>query len=152
MGTASIVGVPSSADGFLGRYVHYDGYPEHMAATLAAIVARDGIDAAVATIVVRNCGWSKITGAAHIEAHPLGGLVVPGYGVAYTADGAQGDPNELYCGRDGAPSDSNGGATWAYAMTDTAIRVFRRDPLQPVWKRCPDLDVAITTKEKIDVA
>ena len=48
-----------AGDGWRGRYVHADGYPTSMVSTLRDLVARDGLDTVLQTVVHGEAyGWS----------------------------------------------------------------------------------------------
>jgi hypothetical protein len=59
MSTRSVVAIPQG-DGWKGRYVHSDGYPDHMLPTLLDIIQRKGVDRAVDVLINWNPGWSFI--------------------------------------------------------------------------------------------
>src|SRR5699024_3677621 len=75
--------------GVLGRYVHFDGYPERRMPVLRAIVARDGAVAALRTILAAQWGgWSYLD--PDRQENSLGedrAEVVPGYGLRYRDTG-----------------------------------------------------------------
>ena len=60
MATRSVVGRYVGDDAWIGRYVHWDGYPANMVMVLLEIVLRDGFDTAVSTLVFENYGWSGL--------------------------------------------------------------------------------------------
>ena len=60
MATRSVVGRYVGDDAWVGRYVHWDGYPASMVMVLLEIVLRDGFDKAVSTLVFENYGWSGL--------------------------------------------------------------------------------------------
>jgi hypothetical protein len=59
MSTRSCVAIPQG-DGWKGRYVHSDGYPEHMVPTLLDLIARKGVDRVRDVLINWNPGWSFI--------------------------------------------------------------------------------------------
>jgi len=77
--------------GVLGRYVHFDGYPERRMPVLRAIVARDGAVAALRTILAAQWGgWSYLD--PDRQENSLGedrAEVVPGYGLRYRDTGPE---------------------------------------------------------------
>ena len=109
MGTRSVVAIPDGTS-WRGRYVHWDGYPEGRIPVLRALVARDGLEVVIKTIITGpHYGWShldpemppkfdKVPSSEHVafwEKHgrlpatdPGNGdgrfRCVDGYGVAYT--------------------------------------------------------------------
>jgi hypothetical protein len=60
MATRSVVGRYVGDDAWIGRYVHWDGYPANMVMVLLEIVLRDGFDKAISTLVFENYGWSGL--------------------------------------------------------------------------------------------
>ena len=60
MATRSVVGRYVGDDAWIGRYVHWDGYPANMVMVLLEIVLRDGFDKAVSTLVFENYRWSGL--------------------------------------------------------------------------------------------
>lgn len=60
MATRSVVGRYVGDDAWIGRYVHWDGYPANMVMVLLEVVLRDGFDKAVSTLVFENYGWSGL--------------------------------------------------------------------------------------------
>lgn len=59
MSTRSCVAIPQG-DGWKGRYVHSDGYPEHMVPTLLDLISRKGVDRVRDVLINWNPGWSFI--------------------------------------------------------------------------------------------
>ena len=60
MATRSVVGRYVGDNAWIGRYVHWDGYPANMVMVLLEIVLRDGFDKAISTLVFENYGWSGL--------------------------------------------------------------------------------------------
>jgi hypothetical protein len=136
MSTRSIVSKPDG-DGWLGRYVHYDGYPSGVGQSLIEIVMRDGIETARRTIVDEHVYWSSIN-ASEGMANPdlTTGQVVPtgaqrelrphvtvvGYGDAdLNSESADEDPDKPYWMLD--PTSFDCDAEWHYILGDTALIV-----------------------------
>jgi len=97
MATRSVVAIPAG-DGWMGRYVHWDGSPDSRVPILLKMVKRDGIVPVIDTIVRNNYGWSHLDPD---QTHELDGyhtdgrfLARPGYGVAYTREQAGGEQME----------------------------------------------------------
>ena len=97
MSTRSIVAIPAG-DGWMGRYVHWDGGPARRLPILQELVKRDGIVPVIDTIVRNNYGWSHLDPE---QTHELEGyhtdkrfIAQPGYGVAYTLEQAGGEQME----------------------------------------------------------
>lgn len=85
MSTRSCVAIPQG-DGWAGRYVHSDGYPEHMVPTLLDLIDRKGVDRVVDVLINWNGGWSFI-GTYEGITNTLGDArarFVSDYGLAYT--------------------------------------------------------------------
>ena len=59
MGTRSIVAY-GSPHSWAGRYVHWDGYPTHMANALWTIAQRDGVNSAATMLTETHTSWSSI--------------------------------------------------------------------------------------------
>jgi len=85
MSTRSCVAIPQG-DGWKGRYVHWDGYPEHMVPTLLDLISRKGVDRVRDVLINWNPGWSFI-GQDENMTNNLGpdrAHFVSDYGLAYT--------------------------------------------------------------------
>jgi len=97
MATRSIVAIPAG-DGWMGRYVHWDGGPARRLPILQELVKRDGIVPVIDTIVRNNYGWSHLDPEQTygLEGYHTDGrfLARPGYGVAYTLKQAGGEEME----------------------------------------------------------
>ena len=59
MATRAIIAV-ERAQGWRGRYAHWDNYPERMVGVLGALVERDGLTQVVTTLINDNPSWSII--------------------------------------------------------------------------------------------
>lgn len=97
MATRSVVAIPAG-DGWIGRYVHWDGSPDTRVPLLLELIARDGIDKVRQTIVSDHYGWSHLhpeQGPEITESWYQDGrfIAVPGYGLAYTQEQADADPD-----------------------------------------------------------
>ena len=131
MGTRSVVARPTD-DGFKGRYIHWDGYPTGVGASLLAIVQRDGVDKALETLTDLNYGWSNLD-----EEHPAvfsehGGKTDPGhgdgrfravenYGTSYTTVSGQSHPDEWI-----TDTSDDWGTEWAYVLYPFHMVVLER--------------------------
>lgn len=61
MATRSVVGrTVGSEDTWIGKYVHWDGYPSNMVPTLIELVLRHNINDVVSTIVFEQPSWSTL--------------------------------------------------------------------------------------------
>lgn len=59
MSTRSVVAYPVG-DGWRGRYVHSDGYPAGVGATLVRLVKRDGLETVLRKITQDRYGWATL--------------------------------------------------------------------------------------------
>ena len=111
MATRSLIGTYDDDGGWQMRYVHWDGYPDHMGAELCRIVNRDGMDRALHVLTVANpYGWSSIDAGTE-KPRPEAGdrfATVPGYGHAYQS----GDGWSEHVLR-----HDDTGAEWAYLVS-----------------------------------
>lgn len=84
MSTRSVI---TRTPGKPGRYVHHDGYPTGVGASLFRIVKRDGIRKARRVLTAEHFGWSSVDDTTTADFHndPERFVLVPGYGVAYSA-------------------------------------------------------------------
>lgn len=87
MSTRSCVAIPQG-DGWKGRYVHSDGYPEHMVPALLDLIGRKGVDRVVDVLINWNPGWSWIGKSEGITNYLGAGRArfVSDYGLAYTRE------------------------------------------------------------------
>lgn len=85
MSTRSCVAIPTADGGWKGRYVHFDGYPEHMLPALNDLISRKGLDRVIDVLINWNPGWASIGLPDAVFASTLGGTShnVSDYGVAY---------------------------------------------------------------------
>lgn len=116
MGTRSVVAIPT-AEGWRGRYIHWDGYPQGVGESLLLIVKRDGLDLAVKVLTEHHFGWSSVDDDAK-DAHEDASRFrfVPGYGTAYSAA----EQKDRWVTFDG----DNWGTEYAYVLTSEAIIVL----------------------------
>jgi len=134
MSTRSAVARPEG-DSWKGRYVHSDGYPTWQLRQLRELIARDGVETVLKTIVDDNYGWSYLKPD---ESGPLSAghtdgrfKVVPGYGVAYTdtkisgMPGQDGQPYQQSTADDWiTPDGDDSGTEWAYILYPTNVTVL----------------------------
>lgn len=119
MGTHSIVAV-ETAEGFKGRYGHWDGNPTAMAAKLWAIVKRDGVERARTVLTEENYGWWRIGPGLDDDR-----VNVPGYGEAFT---------DSDCGPDDWHTHEHDSVIpWAYVLRDNGITVLMSSDKGWVW-------------------
>ncbi len=127
MSTHGIVGI-KTATGFVGRYVHFDGYPRNMMRELEMILNKHGFEHAAD--VLTGTSWQ------FLDTRPRegrnGDVKVPGFGVA---DDPQFTDEQLYTEKDG-----NAAAEWAYALHAGGVQVWRHDWANSHWDRAPEHD------------
>ena len=84
MATRSVVGrTIGNEDIWIGKYVHWDGYPSHMVPTLIEIVLRHNLNDVVSRLVFESKGWSFISAEKPNWLTEDDDYMV-GYGVPYT--------------------------------------------------------------------
>ncbi len=82
MATRGIIAV-KRAQGWRGRYVHWDNNPKTRIPTIVRLVERDGLAKVVETLIDRHGSWSSINPYQEPNDSEIGS-VVAGYGVAHT--------------------------------------------------------------------
>jgi len=123
MATRGIIAV-QRADGWRGRYAHWDNYPERIVPTIARMVERDGITKVVTTLINDNQSWSVIDDKQ--EKFPVtltdneNDSVVVGYGVIHT-DLEPNDPSSWFTEDD----IELAWAEWVYVIRDFGIEVMK---------------------------
>lgn len=124
MSTRSVVAIPAG-DGWQGRYVHFDGYPEGRVPVLLALIQRDGLEKVIQTVIHDHYGWSYLDpeqGDDLINTYRDGRFIaVPGYGVAYTKEQA---------GADEWMTDTSSDPLWieyAYVLGGRALTILEGD-------------------------
>lgn len=84
MATRSVVGrTVGSENNWIGRYVHWDGYPSNMVPTLIELVLRHNLNDVVSRLIFEHKGWSSISADKPTWLKEEDNYI-PGYGVAYT--------------------------------------------------------------------
>lgn len=114
MSTRSIVAIPEG-DGWKGRYVHFDGIPLGVGKSIWKIVVRDGIDAAIDTLVHKHYGWSAIDHDDRSWFDNESGHV-HGYGLAYEPE----DQGDWWIH---AQDTDKSWCEWFYVITQTGLAV-----------------------------
>jgi hypothetical protein len=62
MATRSVVGrTVGNEDTWIGKYVHWDGYPSNMIPTLIELVLRHNLNDVVSTLVFEQPSWSSLS-------------------------------------------------------------------------------------------
>lgn len=122
MATRGIV-ARATNEGWEGRYTHWDNYPQRMIYALGEIVARDGVDKAIQTLITDTPSWSQIeplakSGVPNLyEQHAL----VEGYGYAHTDTTLE--ESDLFTHTD----TELAWAEWLYIIHETMLEVRRID-------------------------
>lgn len=123
MATRGIIAV-QRADGWRGRYAHWDNYPERIVPTIARMVERDGITKVVTTLINDNQSWSVIDDKQEFFPVTLtdneNDSVVVGYGVIHT-DLEPNDPSSWFTEDD----TELAWAEWVYVIRDFGIEVMK---------------------------
>lgn len=123
MATRGIVAIATN-EGWKGRYVHWDNYPERIVGVLAELVQRDGIEKVRQTLIADNPSWSIIEPLAKpskagepslYEQHKC----VTGYGYVHTDID---DPDGYYYTQD---DTELAWADWLYVIHDDGLEVRR---------------------------
>ena len=84
MATRSVVGrTVGSEDTWIGKYVHWDGYPSNMVPTLIELVLRHTLNDVMSRLIFENKGWSSLSADKPTWLKEEDNYVA-GYGVAYT--------------------------------------------------------------------
>lgn len=84
MATRSVVGrTIGKEDIWIGKYVHWDGYPSHMVPTLIELVLRHNLNDVVSRLVFEHKGWSFINTEKPNWLKEEDDYVM-GYGIPYT--------------------------------------------------------------------
>ena len=130
MSTRSVIAKPTE-DGWIGRYVHYDGYPEAMVPEYLRLVNEKGVDRCIDILINFNAGWSSI------EQNPVLSVwyddgrfkAVSNYGVAYTTKvipNFAGQANYQQASMDHWISDKDGDTwcEWAYVLYPEFLQVW----------------------------
>lgn len=124
MGTRSVVGIPYG-DAWRGRYVHWDGYPAHMAPILTDMVRRDGLSKVILTLLESFHGWSSLSatqvdesGEPDFDSDYF--VSVERFGTAY-----KDEPDEWHT------PDTKAWTEWAYVLTPAGLLVVKQGYGEP---------------------
>lgn len=123
MGTRAVVARWVGEEAWIGKYVHYDGYPANMVMMLLEIVLRDGFDKACSQLIFESNGWSGLYQQPNIDyktQKPDLENYVQGYG--YLMGGNMLSDNNNWITWEG----DNWGTEWCYVLdpTDKSITIF----------------------------
>jgi hypothetical protein len=122
MATRGIV-ARATNEGWEGRYTHWDNYPERMVYVLGELVARDGVDKVIQTIITETPSWSQIEPLAKSGEASLYEVnqLVEGYGYKHTDVTVE--DTDLFTQND----TELAWAEWLYIIHDTMLEVRRID-------------------------
>jgi hypothetical protein len=122
MATRGIV-ARATNEGWEGRYTHWDNYPERMVYVLGELVARDGVDKVVQTLITDNPSWSQIEPLAKSGVPSLYEVnqLVEGYGYIHTDVTVE--ESDLFTQND----TELAWAEWLYIIHETMLEVRRID-------------------------
>lgn len=147
MATRGIIAV-QRADGWRGRYAHWDNYPERVVPVIGRLVERDGVTQVVTTLINNNQSWSIIDDKKMKNDPELyegeNDSVVEGYGVIHT-DLEPNDPNAWFTEDD----TELAWAEYVYVIRDFGVEVLKvtredgADVAKPhtlhLWEEIPNL-------------
>jgi hypothetical protein len=129
MGTRSVIAIETET-GFKGRYVHWDGYPEHMVPEYFRLLKEKGYERCVDVLINWNAGWSNITSKPTLDPTTSDGRfkVVSNYGVAYTTKkmNFMGDPEyqQASFSQWVTSEDTESWCEWAYVLKPYGLDVW----------------------------
>lgn len=130
MSTRSVIAKPTG-EGWVGRYCHSDGYPEHMVPELIRLVKEKGLDRCIDILINFNAGWSYLTpNPALTEGYNDDGRfkTVSNYGIAYTTKKMtlHGKPYQQASMDDWIEgNDTDTWCEWAYVLAPEGIEVYQ---------------------------
>ena len=123
MATRGIIAV-QRADGWRGRYAHWDNYPERIVPVIGRLVERDGITKVVTTLINNNQSWSVIDDKQEFFPVTLteneNDSVVVGYGVIHT-DLEPNDPSSWFTDED----TELAWAAYVYVIRHSGVEVMK---------------------------
>lgn len=132
MSTRSVIAKPTEDGGWVGRYCHSDGSPEHQIPELVRLVNEKGLDRATDILINFNAGWSYLTPNPALTAgyNDDGRFkTVSNYGIAYTtkkfydkfghAEYQQASMDDWIDNK-----DTESWCEWAYVLTPDGIEVY----------------------------
>lgn len=130
MSTRSVIAKPTD-DGWVGRYCHSDGYPEHQIPELIRIVREKGLDRTIDILINFNAGWSYLTPYPELtKGYNDDGRfkTVSNYGIAYTTKivPMPGQPDYRQARMEDwiTNTDNDTWCEWAYVLTPEGIEVY----------------------------
>jgi hypothetical protein len=130
MSTRSVIAKPTE-DGWVGRYCHSDGYPEHQVPELMRLVKEKGLDRCIDILINFNAGWSYLTSDPTLtEGFNDDGRfkTVSNYGIAYTTKiiPMPGQPNYQQARMEDwiVNTDTDTWCEWTYVLTPECIEVY----------------------------
>ena len=130
MSTRSVIAKPTEDGGWIGRYVHFDGYPEAMVPEYLRLVNEKGVDRCIDILINFNAGWSQITSNPTLGEYYSDGRfkTVSNYGVAYTTKKmtfmGQADYQQASMDDWISNTDEDHWCEWAYVLHPDHLEVF----------------------------
>lgn len=132
MSTRSVIAKPTENGGWVGRYCHSDGYPEHQVPELVRLVKEKGLDRCIDILINFNAGWSYLDRNPELrKGYNDDGRfkTVSNYGVAYTTKKFtfMGQPDYQQASMDDWIDNENKDTwcEWAYVLTPEGIEVYQ---------------------------
>ena len=130
MSTRSVIAKPTET-GWIGRYVHFDGYPEAMVPNYLRLVNEKGVDRCIDILINFNAGWSSIQDNPRLDEWQNDGRykTVSNYGVAYTTKilkNFAGQENYQQASMDDwiSNEDTDSWCEWAYVLYPDTLDVY----------------------------
>lgn len=118
MATRGIIAV-QRADGWRGRYAHWDNYPERIVPIIGRLAKRDGLAKVVTTLVNDNQSWSIIDDSPNREFYDEKNII-DGYGAVHD-DLEPNDPSSWFTEED----TELAWAEWVYVIRDIGLEVMK---------------------------
>ncbi len=130
MSTRSVIAKPTEDGGWIGRYVHFDGYPEAKVPDYLRLVNEKGVERCFDTLINFNAGWSSIDQNPTLSEWNGDGRfkTVSNYGVAYTTKVVPmpGNPTYRQASMDDwiTNEDDDTWCEWAYVLYPDFLDVW----------------------------
>lgn len=132
MSTRSVVAIETEEGHWKGRYVHFDGYPEHMVPEYMRLLKEKGYERCVDVLINWNAGWSYINSHPKLDEYMQDGRykTVSDYGVAYTTKvfpTFAGETNYQQASFDQwqTDTDTESWCEWAYVLKPYGLDVWQ---------------------------
>lgn len=138
MSTRSVIAKPTENGGWIGRYVHFDGYPEAMVPEYMRLVHEKGVQRCIDILINFNAGWSSIESNPTLADWRNDGRfkTVSNYGVAYTTKvmdfAGQKDYQQASMDDWQTSEDTESWCEWAYVLHPDVLEVWEN--VEGGWK------------------